>query len=89
VFSRTRPKEWRKLKYLTDRIDDDDGEKWATVSSYGLLIYQIFLVIWCDLFVFFKALKIPFRVVDVRKLVNVCPFVLIGFYRNGHTIGAL
>jgi hypothetical protein len=22
------------VEYLTDRIDDDDGEKWATVSIY-------------------------------------------------------
>ncbi len=41
-FCRTRPKEWRKLKYLTDRIDDDDGEKWATVSIYDLSSIKFF-----------------------------------------------
>jgi hypothetical protein len=41
-----RPKEWGKLKYLTDRIDD--GAKWATVSIYDLSSIKFF---WgCDPF---------------------------------------
>jgi hypothetical protein len=31
-----------RLKYLTDRVDDDDGEKWATVSIYGLSSINFF-----------------------------------------------
>jgi hypothetical protein len=36
------PKEWRRLEYLTDRIDDDDGEKWATVSIYRISSINFF-----------------------------------------------
>jgi hypothetical protein len=38
--SRNRPKEWRRLEYLTDRIDDDDGEKWATVTIYSISSFK-------------------------------------------------
>jgi hypothetical protein len=41
--SRTRPVEWRRLvEYLTNRIDDDDGEKWATVSIYRISSFKFF-----------------------------------------------
>jgi hypothetical protein len=43
--SRTRPVEWRRLlEYLTNRIDDDDGEKWATVSIYRISSFKFFWV---------------------------------------------
>jgi hypothetical protein len=31
------------VEYLTNRIDDDDGEKWATVSIYRISSLKFFL----------------------------------------------